>query len=137
MSIEPVVGEHQPTTNRKVWVLNRDGQPYVEDFKGRKIVVPPNDEKKLKMPFLEARQFLGQPKQPAEQRADGTWITGPKALYTEEIEEEVEKAEKNAEQQEKGLATTCMICEKKFDTEHALKIHVGRAHPDMEEVTKI
>lgn len=127
MSAEPVVLHETTTGTRLVWVLNRDSRPYKEDYNGTLIVVPPNNEKKVKMPFLEARKFLSRGKPPAVYLPNGEVVTGPKALYTEEIAAEVEK-----EKPVVDTDTKCMICNSVFDSPKALQIHVGRMHKDAE-----
>ena len=120
----------KPTGSRLVWVLNRDVNPYRENFNGTDVVIPPNHEKRVKMPFLEARQFLRIGKPKAEYTPTGIVLRGPKALYTEEIQEEIEKENASLEGTTKKM--TCMICMKKFDSKKALGMHVMRAHPDAE-----
>ena len=71
--------------SRPVWILNRFHQPYVEDFKGKTIVIPAGERKEVTMPYLEAREFLGRGRPPATQKIDGTWDGVPKALYTHEL----------------------------------------------------
>lgn len=122
------------TGGRLVWVLNRDHQEYREDYNGTMIVVPPNNEKKVKMPFLDARKFLARGKAPAQYQPDGRRLVGPKSLYTEEIPEELEKEDRKL----RGLPDThkCMICNEEFDKAKALNMHVIRRHPDAEPGSK-
>lgn len=120
--------------SRLVWVLNRDSVPYTENFKDTPITVPPNELKALKMPFLEARQFLGQGKPPAKQDATGRWIVRPKALYTQDLTADEKKGtineviERNAVDAEKAAAHKCMICNKGMGSEFALKVHMASSH---------
>lgn len=99
----PVQGVEQPTTNRLVWVLNRHHMAYTEEFKGELITIPPNEQRLVKMPFLEARSFLGRGKKPAKKNPDGSWINQPKALYTEEIQDEYERDLERISEHEKVI----------------------------------
>lgn len=126
----PIEINEQPTVSRLVWVLNRDSEWYREDFNGRTIEVPPNHEKRLKMPFLEARRFLSRGKPMAEYTPTGVRVRGPKALYTEEIAEEIEREEKILTKSPKVFK--CMVCAKNFESQKGLGLHVMRAHPDAE-----
>jgi hypothetical protein len=132
---EPFVMDTDLTLgSRLVWVLNRDSVSYTENFKGVPVTVPPFEKKELKMPFLEARQFLGQGKPPAKQDAQGNWLIRPKALYTSDLTKEEklgtinEVIEKNAHDAEKASVNKCMICNKVMTTEHALKVHIANMH---------
>lgn len=122
--------------SRLVWVLNRNDQPYTEDYKGDKITIPANSKKEVKMPFLEARQFLGQPKPLAKQDATGRWLIPPKALYTIDLSKEEkggtinEVIEKSAAEAEKGAAFKCMVCNKTMTSDFALKVHISNMHGD-------
>lgn len=99
----PVQGVEQPTTNRLVWVLNRHHMDYTEEFKGELITIPSNNQRLVKMPFLEARSFLGRGKKPAKKNPDGSWLNQPKALYTEEIQDEYERDLERISDHEKSI----------------------------------
>lgn len=120
--------------SRLVWVLNRDSHPYSEDYKGVLMTIPPNEKKEVKMPFLEARQFLGQAKPLAKQDAQGRWLVRPKALYTTDLSKEEKKGsvneiiEKNAEEAEKQIANKCMQCGKVMPNEFSLRVHLAEMH---------
>jgi hypothetical protein len=85
---EPVIGANSTGSNRKVWVVNNNRDTYVEDFRGEKMAIPGGAQKKVLMPYLAARRFLGQPKAPATILADGTFLNMPKALETVELTDE-------------------------------------------------
>jgi hypothetical protein len=123
--------------SRLVWVLNRDTEPYTEKFRDEFITVPPNKEKKVKMPFLEARQFLGQGKPPAEKDVEGNYLPGkrPKALYTidltvDELGGNSKTLDVAMKATEAAIANKCMICNKQMGSEYALKVHLANMHPD-------
>lgn len=118
----------KPTGSRLVWVLNRDSAPYTENYNGTTVTIPPNHEKSVKMPFLQARHFLSRGKPAAVYTPTGKVVRGPKALYIEEIQSEIEAEADRSD----GMEKTCMICMKKFQNKKALGMHVMRAHPDAE-----
>ena len=121
--------EESTVFNRNVWVLNSDSVSYTEEFNGETIVVPPNNEKKVQMPYLEARRFLGRGRPPGEQDHMGNWIVRPKALRTEEISpvraQDFDAATEASEHR-------CQICSREFGSLHGLKIHVSTQHPNAE-----
>jgi hypothetical protein len=129
------------TANRKVWVVNSFNQDYTEEFRGEKITVPANGEKKLMMPILAAERFLGQGKYPAQYLPNGQLAPGnlPKALKIveltpEEVKVHVGKSDEQLAEEilaEKAKAKgQCQICGGVFPNEHGLKIHVAKMHPD-------
>lgn len=97
---EPMIGANSTGSNRLVWIVNHNRSDYTEEFRGEKLSIPANAEKKVLMPFLAARRFLGQPKAPATVLADGTFLNMPKALETVELtdEERMKHEGKTAEQ---------------------------------------
>ena len=117
--------------HRLVWVLNSDTVPYTEKFKGDPITVPANNEKKLKMPYLEAREFLKQGKPLAQQASNGTYLIRPKALRTEELTAEEKKGTVNEiieATKPAAMTNKCMVCGKDCGSEHGLKIHMANFH---------
>lgn len=103
---EPVIGADKTSSNRKVWIINHNRDTYVEDFRGEKISIPGKEEKKVLMPYLAARRFLGQPKAPATVLADGSFLNMPKALETVELtdEERIKYEGKTTEEMAKEFA---------------------------------
>lgn len=130
--------------NRPVWVLNSFDKEYREVFRGEEIVVPPNNEKKVKMPFLAANRFLHQPVTPAEllRLPNGTYKGVPKALRIEELSDSdlraegksVESLNKEAKEADNKAKLTCAICGVQSTSEKGLKIHTTKAHPEFEPV---
>lgn len=117
--------------SRLVWVLNRDHAPYTENYKGDPITIPPNNEKRVKMPYLEACQFLGQGKPLAKSDVNGNRIIGPKALYKLELTDAEKKGTINEvieKQVEKSSPGKCMVCGKDCSSEHGLKVHMANFH---------
>lgn len=101
----PVVGgsELEKSSNRWVWILNRDVEPYKAEFQGLDITIPPNMQKIAKhvrdggnlMEYLAACKFVRDFKQPQKwvpTRGGGLEpIFGVKALLEHEMtEDEVE-----------------------------------------------
>lgn len=145
MSIEANTQFSSANTNRKVWVVNNGTQEYQEMFRGDNIVVPPNGEKKVLMPFLAARRFLGQPVVAAEQiqRPDGTFMGVPKMLETIEISikeakelfgTDEKKLAKEIKEQEEKAALMCALCGYQTTSPKGLKIHTTKEHPNREPV---
>jgi len=103
---EPVVGANATGSNRKVWVVNNNKDTYTEEFRGEEMKIPGNGVKKVLMPFLAARRFLGQPKAPAEMLPNGTFRNMPKALETIELtdDERIKYEGKTAEEMAREFA---------------------------------
>jgi hypothetical protein len=139
----------QPTTqftvpeliNRKVWVLNRDSEPYTEEFRGQTITVPADEQKETLMPYLSAEKFLSQPKCPAFTNSRGDYQVRPKALYIQELTKQEridmegitqEQMEKEADRFEKATRNICTLCQdgKVFGSEKGLKVHMKKMHSD-------
>ena len=128
---------------RKVWVLNSWNQPYIEEFQGSKIVVPPNNEKKIHMNYIEARHFLGVTKYPAALRPDGTFEGTPKMLRTEEMSSEeteeitgktIKDLRSEVKREETEAKSACPICGSGFKNLKGMEIHVARMHPEYEAI---
>lgn len=133
--------------NRPVWVVNdfdydrhpEIGEvPYREDFRGETIEIPARG--KIKMPYLAAERFIGQPTMPSNlcRLPNGKYVNLPKALkiveFTEAELKEVGLSKKALETAEKDDADkvkrTCTICGQVAASEKGLKIHVTKNHPD-------
>jgi hypothetical protein len=90
----------QTSSSRLVWVLNRDFTPYKGTFRGIKIEIPGNMKKIPKpaseggnlMPYLEARRFIVDYKEPQGYEMDNMGkpqpIFGVKALIDQELTQE-------------------------------------------------
>lgn len=89
------------TAQRLVWILNRDVEPYVAEYQGLKVTIPPSGEKIAKhardggnlMPYLDARHFITDLKQPQKWVMDPRGgspqpVFGIKALYSHELTED-------------------------------------------------
>lgn len=113
-----VQGQVDESGQRLVWVLNRDGKPYKGTFEGQPIVIPENLQKIGKlyyeggnlMPYLAARQFITDYKEPQEWVMDKSGkpqpVFGPKALdsYDLTAEEFNTYVRKTSSQLKKELA---------------------------------
>jgi len=137
--------------NRKVYVVNSYHEPFVQEFRGTEIKVPPNGEKKVIMNLLEAERFLsmfnpyGCP--PEEKLPNGDYPKGrmPKALKIIEIEEDkVESIGKTTQaevkakikEEEDKVKYACTICGHPTATEKGLKIHTTTKHPEWETISE-
>lgn len=127
---------------RLVWVLNRDENPYIGHYRGTRIEVPAEKAKIAKrydqggnlMPYLEAREFITDLKEPQKYEPDGAGkmqpIFGPKALFSQELnQDEFDKiVGKSKEQLKKEAAQDERKARKKLNSELAKvpnKIAVG------------
>jgi len=146
MPIESAAENIIPDTNRKVWVINHYSEEYKEEFRGATIKVPPDGQKKLLMPFLAARRFLGQVTPVGEQLPNGKWKDPPKALATVELTPAERKAidgispedlAKNADAVEKALRLQCQICQFQAKDDRGLKIHTTKEHGDRTPMTEM
>jgi hypothetical protein len=144
MAIESAADNVIPDTNRKVWVINHHTETHKEDFRGSEMVIPPNGEKKVLMPYLAARRFLAQVTPLGEKLPNGQWKTPPKALETVELtpaERMVidgitpEELAKNANAVEEALKLQCQICQFQAKDSRGLKIHMTKEHGDREPIT--
>ena len=103
----PTVSFDTPSrTKRYVWVQNNYSQDYVEEFRGDLLTIPATG--KIKMRYLAAERFLGQPTRPYEDmiRADGSLDGIPKMLKIVEMTEDDQQeasgiTKKKFEQEEK------------------------------------
>lgn len=143
--IEPAGERVRANTNRKVWVINNWTKPHVEEFRGEKITIPPNGEKKVLMPFLKARRFLGQTWPLFDPLPDGSYREGeaPKMLKVVELTHEdrlrlegitPEEAKKIALEEEKALRLRCSYCGFQAVSDKGLKIHMSKNHEGVEPV---
>ena len=137
MAVEPNTQSWTADTNRKVWVINDYTEPYTESFRGDEYTIPPNGEKKVLMPFLAARRFLGQSVGVPDQLPDGSFKTPPKMLKTVELTAEeaedvfgITNPEKVAKEAEAKAALVCTLCGTSLPTEQGMKVHMSRMHPD-------
>lgn len=142
MAIEPSSAFTKLASSKKVCVLNLHDQPYDEDFKGEKIIVPPNGQRELYMPLWKARKFLASCAYPPAMDYTGELIRGGRvkmlrvADLTEEerirlgelTPDELEAAQKRAEAKA-GLF--CGMCDFEAKDAKGLKIHVTRTHPEV------
>lgn len=117
-------------TNRKVWVLNRHHQDYVELFRGEEIRVPANDKKEILMPWLAAERFLGQPKAAAVKLPNGTFDNPPKALWIVELTDEERaklegKTTKQLETEVKSLEIKAKKENTRLNKKNANAVNVG------------
>lgn len=71
MAVEPTNEYVRADTNRKVWILNSDTEPYREKFRGEVLVIPPNEKREVLRPYLAAERFLSQPVALAELLPNG------------------------------------------------------------------
>ena len=136
--IEPVVSLPLADASRKVYVCNRYHEAYRETWKGREIVVPPNGEKELLMPVLEANRFLGRPTVVVTQndlRPDGSFPQIPKALYIVELTRDERKklegkTDEDLDKEKNQKLNLCSVCGDSFPTEKGLGLHVRFKHSD-------
>lgn len=114
---------------RPVWVINDYHEPYKEDFRGSEVVIPPNGEKKVKMPFVSARRFLGQPIGMPEQLPNGQFKSAPKMLRTLELPID-ELAKLGYAKKEANNELMCPLCGIEAKTAQGLSVHIGKMHAD-------
>jgi hypothetical protein len=138
MDVKQAIDIPKGDTNRQVWILNSFSQPHKEMYRGDEWIIPANSEKKVLKPYLDARQFLGQITQRGEQAPNGTWISAPKMLRTEELTVEEQKAllgmgpkenEDRIEELEARAALVCTMCGFQSVSDKGLKIHTTKEHP--------
>ena len=132
----------RPDSARKVYVLNRDKNEYVEKFRGDMIHVPANEERKLLMGVMEANRFLSQAKAVYEPLPDGTYRPGQgvKALYIQELSDderlEIEGITPEGRSAAESVAEykaqmTCVDCGFLAKDSRGLKTHMTTIHPEM------
>lgn len=126
--------------SRKVCVTNLDSKPYVEEFKGEVISIPPSGERKVFMPFWKASKFKSSCIAPPAHDITGEMIRGGmvKMIQVSELTQDErerlgeltpeELAVKQAKA-DQNLANKCGECG--FDGKNAqsLRMHVMKAHP--------
>lgn len=128
-------------SSKKVCVINVDSKPYEEDFKGEKIVIPPNGERKVFMPKWKAAKFMASCAYPPATDYTGEMIKGGrvKMLRVLELNEEErtklgelteEELQVKADEVEKTLKMKCGMCGFQAKTDHGLKIHTMKTHPE-------
>ena len=127
---------------RKVWVLNRHTTaPYVEDYRGTKIEVPPQEEKKVLMDLIMAEKFLSKPAQLQEYGADGhTELSIGKPLYIKDLtidEMKIHDPKSLDEFETDEGKFSCTICGETLPTVKGLSLHTKRKHPDYTPVKEL
>lgn len=118
-----------------MWVVNWGSEEFRDHWKGREIVVPPNRQKTVKMPYLEAERYLSKGYPMPDTRPDGSHEFPPKALHILEMTDEeiamengTTVAQVKAEKERVQSLHTCATCGDDFDSRKGLEIHVGRTH---------
>lgn len=127
--------------SRKVCVINLNDQPYVEEFKGENIVIPPNGERKVFMPFWKASKFKSSCIAPPAMDITGERVKGGmvKMIKVVELTEDErmklgemtpdELAAKQVEAEE-ALGNMCGQCGYQAKTVQGLKMHTTKNHPE-------
>ena len=116
---------------RPVYVVNSYHEEYREVFRGKEIVIPPNGERKVKMPYLMARRFLGQPVAIPETLPNGSIKGSPKSLQTIELSHD--ELEREGFVPKKGKSANellCPLCGFEGKTAQGLSVHIAKQHAD-------
>lgn len=136
------VSSQNKRNNRPVWVVldfpERPGEPYVEEWRGNKYIIPPDGKKQVVMKYLAARRFLQQPTVPAEalRLPNGKYEAVPKALKIIEMTpEEMQDNGYNPKDyvladKDAGSSLICALCGSQAANEKGLKVHMTKMHPD-------
>lgn len=127
--------------SRKVCVINMDEKPYVENFKGENITVPPLGKREVFMPYWKAANFKSSCFAPPAFDLTGDAIRGGLVKMIRVVELTDEERERFGEftpdelaarqaEADRKTGLTCGMCGFNAENESGLRLHTTRTHPE-------
>ena len=129
--------------SREVWVVNlHKTQTYRQEYMGQVFEVPPQEEKKLHLEYMDAEGFLSKPDQPQTFDNVGKEIYMGKPLKIVEMNDEERmkfdpRYKAKAKETEMLGKDRCTICGKKMEHPDFLVPHMKAVHPGREPVKEM